>query len=89
MVNILFGHHLLEPLWSIGVEELFYIIWAPLFKFLKRYILVITLSVITLKIILIIASDTFLFPSNLSKIIKMLKFESLAVGGVNSIYHLS
>jgi peptidoglycan/LPS O-acetylase OafA/YrhL len=89
MVNILFGHHLLEPLWSIGVEELFYIIWAPLFKFLKRYILVITLSVITLKILLIIASDTFLFPSTLSKIIKMLKFESIAVGGLTAyiIYH--
>jgi peptidoglycan/LPS O-acetylase OafA/YrhL len=89
MVNILFGHHLLEPLWSIGVEELFYIIWAPLFKFLKKYILVITLSVITFKILMIIASNTFLFPSNLSRIIKMLKFESMAVGGLTAyiIYH--
>lgn len=43
MVNIIFGHHLLEPLWSIGVEEIFYIIWAPLFKFLKNNILTIIL----------------------------------------------
>ena len=39
MVNIFYGHHLIEPLWSIGVEELFYILWAPLFKFLRKYIL--------------------------------------------------
>ncbi|MBL7775483.1 MAG: acyltransferase, partial [Saprospiraceae bacterium] len=32
MVNVLFGHHFLEPLWSIGVEEVFYILWAPMFK---------------------------------------------------------
>ena len=37
MVNILFGGGLLEPLWSIGVEELFYIYWAPLFKKLKKH----------------------------------------------------
>ncbi|RSC92940.1 acyltransferase family protein [Tenacibaculum singaporense] len=89
MVNILFGHHLLEPLWSIGVEELFYIIWAPLFKFLKKHILTIILSVIVIKIILLIASNIFQFPYILSKIIRILKFESMAIGGLAAylIYH--
>jgi len=89
IVNILFGHHLLEPLWSIGVEELFYIIWAPLFKFFKKNILVVILSVIAIKIFLLIASNALQFPSNLSKIIRMLQFESMAIGGLTAytIYH--
>jgi peptidoglycan/LPS O-acetylase OafA/YrhL len=35
VVNATFGSHFLEPLWSIGVEEYFYLIWAPLFKKFK------------------------------------------------------
>lgn len=30
LVTFYFGHHFLEPLWSIGVEEVFYLIRAPL-----------------------------------------------------------
>lgn len=84
MVNVLYGHHMLEPLWSIGVEELFYILWAPLFKFFKKHILVIILSIIIIKFILLIAASIFQFPSNLSRIIRMLEFESMAIGGLTA-----
>lgn len=84
MVNILFGHHLLEPLWSIGVEEVFYLLWAPLFKFLKNQILPIILSVIALKYILVVAADAGQFPSTLARVINMLQFESMAVGGLGA-----
>jgi peptidoglycan/LPS O-acetylase OafA/YrhL len=89
MVNILFGHHLLEPLWSIGVEELFYIIWAPLFKFLKTHLLVIILSIIALNIALKLVAPNLGFNSNVISIINMLQFESMAIGGLSAyiIYH--
>lgn len=89
MVNILFGHHLLEPLWSIGVEELFYILWAPLFKFLKKYMLIVVLSIIALKFFLLIIINMFQFSPDLIKVIRMLEFESMAIGGLTAyiIYH--
>jgi peptidoglycan/LPS O-acetylase OafA/YrhL len=82
MVHVLFGHHLLEPLWSIGVEELFYIIWAPLFKFLNKHLLLIIFSTIAIKItIKIIALQLGHYP-NISRVINMLQFESMATGGL-------
>jgi peptidoglycan/LPS O-acetylase OafA/YrhL len=84
MVNILFGHHFLEPLWSIGVEELFYIIWAPLFKFLKKHILTIIFTVISIKSLIIIIASRIELSETTSKIIAMLQFESMAIGGLSA-----
>lgn len=89
MVNVLYGHHFLEPLWSIGVEELFYIIWAPLFKFVKKHILTIIISIIALKfVIVLIASNMQLHPQVL-RVLNMLQFESMAIGGLAAyiVYH--
>src|SRR4029079_18911166 len=49
LVTFYWGHHFLEPLWSIGVEECFYLLWAPLFKFVKRNILELLFSIIAIK----------------------------------------
>ncbi len=86
LVNILFGHHLLEPLWSIGVEEIFYLIWAPVLKFFKKYILIILIGIILLKIT---ASSIFYFggiENIYTKVISMLKFEAMAIGGLGAYF---
>ena len=50
LVTFYYGHHFLEPLWSIGVEEVFYLLWAPLFKWSKIKILRLILFVLILKL---------------------------------------
>lgn len=87
MVNFIFGSNLLEPLWSIGVEEVFYLIWAPLFKWFKKHILTLLLTVIAIKFILIgIGSFTTAFSKVpvLGYLIRIHQFESMAIGGLGA-----
>lgn len=89
IVNVLYGNHLLEPLWSIGVEEVFYLIWAPLVKFLKKNILTLLLSVIGIKLILLALLD-FLPAGSINYIIahliRSMKFEAMAIGGLGAYF---
>ncbi len=95
MVNHFFGSNLLEPLWSIGVEEVFYLIWAPLFKWIKKHVLALLLSVIAIKFILVGISMNYAFFSNpklnstIAYIIRIHQFESMAIGGLGAyiVYH--
>ncbi len=88
VVNPLYGSHLLEPLWSIGVEEYFYLIWAPLFKFFKHHILKVIIGIIIVKSFIILF---FAFQNDKSEALKIvedvllsLKFELMAIGGLGA-----
>lgn len=84
MVNYFFGSNLLEPLWSIGVEEVFYLIWAPLFKWLKRHVLKLVLGVIAFKLILISINTYWALPGVLNYLIRIHQFEAMAIGGLGA-----
>jgi peptidoglycan/LPS O-acetylase OafA/YrhL len=84
MVNVIFGHHLLEPLWSIGVEELFYLSWAPAFKFLKNYLLEIIIFVISLKILLSVIALCCDMGRTFNEVIAALQFEAMGIGGLGA-----
>jgi len=84
MVNIFYGHHFIEPLWSIGVEELFYIVWAPLFKFLRKYILPIIIIIIFVRSLFLYLSFLGFFGPVIERLIKMLRFEAMAIGALGS-----
>jgi peptidoglycan/LPS O-acetylase OafA/YrhL len=90
VVTPLYGSHLLEPLWSIGVEEYFYLIWAPLFKFFKKYPLSIILSVMIFKAGILLLYQ-FYTPQNeaavlLREVLLSLKFELMAIGGLGAYF---
>ena len=89
VVNILHGTHLLDPLWSIGVEEIYYLMWAPLTKIFKKYLLSLILSVLFIKIILMTLSKIGIFNSVVVQLIGLLKFEAMAIGafGAYYVYH--
>jgi peptidoglycan/LPS O-acetylase OafA/YrhL len=100
VVNSAFGSHFLEPLWSIGVEEYFYIIWAPLFKKFKGKTNlrgIQNLAGLRGVIVLMIAFKALLilffhfFPSEnttfnvVKDVILSLKFELMAIGGLGAL----
>lgn len=91
VVNTLYGSHLLEPLWSIGVEEYFYLIWAPFFKLFKNNPLKIIITVLFIKTFILVfylylynSSDTFFLFTK--EILTTLKFELMAIGGIGAYY---
>lgn len=86
LVTFYFGHHLLEPLWSIGVEEVFYLGWAPIFKFGKRKILPILLSIILLKTALILVVTYFIKNELFGYIVNTFSFEAMAIGGLGAYF---
>jgi len=84
MVTYLFGHHLLEPLWSIGVEEIFYLLWSPLFKYIKKRILPLIFSIIGIKLLLSTIIFCFGLSGTVVYIIGTLKFEAMAIGALGA-----
>ncbi len=86
LVTFYFGHHFLEPLWSIGVEEVFYLIWAPLFKLNKNKILNLLISIIFIKIILNLLGLLVIQNELFNYIVNIFKFEAMAIGGLGAYF---
>jgi peptidoglycan/LPS O-acetylase OafA/YrhL len=86
LVTFYFGNHFLEPLWSIGVEEIFYLMWAPLFKFCKKNILAILFLIMALKIILMIVSHFLMKEGLYTFLVSIFSFEAMAIGGLGAYF---
>lgn len=89
LVTFFYGHHFLEALWSIGVEEVFYVIWAPIFKFGSKKILPILLSIITITLALRLIGLLFIPNKLFNYLINTFHFEAMAIGGLGAyfVYH--
>ncbi len=82
IITFYFGNHLLEPLWSIGVEEWFYLIWGPLLKYVPKDLWKWILFLLFLKLGLNYFASLQIFPPVIAYIIRMMRFEALFIGGL-------
>ncbi len=78
MVNIFYGSSLLEPLWSIGVEEIFYLVFAPFFKFVRRWGVHLLIAFIVVYSIV-----KLLFPN---PVLSALQFEAMGIGALGAYW---
>lgn len=86
LANAWFETQHLHPLWSIGVEEQFYLIWAPLVKYLRRYFIAICLAIIVLKISIMQYCIAFYPNTWITSFIATLQFECMAIGGLGAYW---
>lgn len=89
LVLTIWGSSFLAPLWSIGVEEQFYFIWAPLVKYFKKYAVSIFIVIIALRIAFYAYYARFDQTSESHyaialKFIATLKFEAMSIGGLGA-----
>ena len=82
LVNLFYGNHFLTPLWSIGVEEIYYGVWAPVFKWLRSWIVPVMLGVVLVKSAIGIWATQFPADSRLNELLAMLQFDAMAIGGL-------
>jgi len=82
IITFYFGNHLLEPLWSIGVEEWFYLIWGPLLKYVPKNLWKWILFLLFLKLVLNYFACLTIFPPVIEYVIRMMRFEALFIGGL-------
>lgn len=77
--------HLVAPLWSVGVEEQFYLFWPWLFKFRKNLYLImwgIIITFLLLKLFLRVYEN-----SNWYSFLSATRFHCMAIGGIGA-YHV-
>lgn len=73
---------LLNPLWSIGVEEQFYLFWAPLINFIKGRIFISATIVLILSYIIYLFSNSNLCSIEFRNFLSTLRFHYMAIGAI-------
>lgn len=87
VVNHFYGGDVLTPLWSIGVEEYFYLIWAPLLKYVKwERLFYFFIAIIILRLTFSVSIKLFDIGDKVIIALNVLRFEYMALGALGAYY---
>ncbi len=85
VVNIYHDVFVIGPLWSIGVEEWYYLAVAPLMNTFIKYIGFVFTGVILIKLVLLTLVDTQVINGAFAGFTTILSFENMAAGGLAAL----
>jgi peptidoglycan/LPS O-acetylase OafA/YrhL len=77
-----YGNHFLTPLWSVGVEEMYYLGWAPIVKWFRKRLVFILAGTVIFKTVLAISVHYGSGDAIVAEALRMLQFEAMAIGGL-------
>jgi peptidoglycan/LPS O-acetylase OafA/YrhL len=86
VVNQMYGNHFLTPLWSVGVEEIYYLAWAPVAKLLRKKLVLIMCGTVLVKIVLSVWAHYYSRSVLMQDVLRMLQFEAMAAGGLGAYF---
>jgi peptidoglycan/LPS O-acetylase OafA/YrhL len=86
VVNLRYGNHFLTPLWSVGIEEMYYLGWAPVVKWFRRHLLAIMLGTVAAKAVLAGWAQWVLHDAFTQEVLRLLQFEAMAIGGLAAYF---
>jgi len=86
VVNLQYGNHFLTPLWSVGIEEIFYLGWGPVVKAVRRLLPAIMIGIIAIKILIAVAAQLMSSGPQVVEILRMLQFDAMAWGGLGAYF---
>lgn len=81
VVNLTYGNHMLTPLWSVGVEEMYYLGWAPIVKWFRSRLPLIMWTTVAIKAGLAVWASLY-WGQLARETLRMLQFEAMALGGI-------
>ncbi len=86
VVNIHYDVFVIGPLWSIGVEEWYYFLVAPVVKYVAQRIHMVFLAVIIVRLGLLCCVDANLVTGPTAGLVTILSFECMAAGGLAALF---